>query len=83
MDAAPMPGDGEPMQAVLLMWDNRDGSRHVGEAWWHPSDPDGGAWWWANTSPGDYRSDCIRESISGQILAWIPLPPPPTLGDPG
>lgn len=47
----------------------------VGEAQWH-DDGDGGDWWWANTSPGDYYSGPISEMNFGKPTHWMPLPLP-------
>lgn len=79
MDTAPMPGENEPRVPVLLAWNYRDGTMASGEAYWHPTDPEGGAWWWANTEPGDYFSSDILDGITGQIVAWMPIPDPPSL----
>lgn len=76
LSAAPMPNDDQPMRPVLLAWHGRDGSAHCGEGYWHAGET---AWWWANTSPGDYYSDAIEQCIDGAIYAWKPLPAPPPL----
>ena len=71
------PEDGEPRVEVMLAWTNiRDGveTSAVGEAYWNRESAD---WWWANTSPGDYYSDTVQNSITGRITHWRPLPPPP------
>lgn len=83
IETAPKPGVDDPPEHILLSWTNlkEDGtpSYHVGEGYWHPG---GGAanegdWWWANCCPGDYYNSPIGESISGRVVAWMPLPPPP------
>jgi len=77
METAPRPKEWEPQAPVLLAWTRRDGPACVGEAYWHPTDPVDGGWWWANTGPGDYHADCIANCITGHIVGWQPLPAPP------
>jgi len=48
----------------------------VGEAFYNPAS-NGGEWWWANTSDGEYHACSIDETY-GPPFAWQPLPDPPT-----
>jgi hypothetical protein len=78
IETAPKASEGEPPTSVLLAWSYSDGRSGVGEAYWHPTDPPGGDWWWANTGPGDYYHSPILDGITGQLLGWQPLPQSPS-----
>lgn len=67
----------DPMDFILIAWTNRDGTQGVGEAYWYPGETMDSGWWWANTSPGDYHSDTVENSITGRITHWRPVPAPP------
>ena len=50
----------------------------VGEAFFDPENYEGGDWWWAGTSYGDYYGGPISEINHWPPSYWMPLPPPPT-----
>jgi len=77
-DISSAPRDGTP---ILVAVTDPVHPSVVGEAWWQG---EGGEadWWWANTSPGDYYADPIRDRQHGQVTHWQPLPLPPLPKDP-
>lgn len=88
IETAPQPKWGEPRGYIMLAWTNVDRETgattySVGEGYWFENeDGEDGAFWWANTGPGDYAEDQISESITGQLTHWQPLPVSPTPDQP-
>lgn len=77
---SPESGPRDPTPVILAVRARSDGRIVVGEGHFDPEDGDG-KWWWAGESRGDYGADAI-ETHFGIVVAWMPLPPPPTTAQP-
>ncbi|WP_113132719.1 hypothetical protein [Rhizobiales bacterium] len=53
----------------------------VGEAYFDRENYEGGDWWWANTSHGDYHGGPVSEINHHGPSHWKALPAPPAAGD--
>lgn len=72
IDTAPKDGT----NVILAVMGGPNGPA-IGEArWW---DNDGGDWWWAGNSPGDYHGGPVSEINFGMPTHWMPMPEPPAL----
>ena len=88
IDEPPKGKDGEAPISLLLSWtyvaeNGKVADRLVGEGYWAANEDGTGDWWWANTAPGDYYHDPIRDSITGQITHWAHMPSAPAADSPG
>lgn len=52
----------------------------VGEAYFDPESYEGGDWWWAGTSHGDYTSSPISDCNHHAPEFWRQMPAPPNQG---
>jgi len=65
---------------VIIAVPTKDQDDHfVGEAYFDPDCFEGGDWWWAGTSHGDYASSSISDCNHHAPEYWQPLPAPPPL----
>jgi len=74
LDISTAPKDGT---YVLLAVPHYESGWNIGEAYFDQQSRDGGDWWWAGTSDGDYWSSPLSESNHHPPSHWQPLPLPP------
>jgi hypothetical protein len=75
IDTAPHDPD---LQVIVCVPVPQNGRQIVGEAYWCGNgDPNDEGWWWAQTSPGDYRCDSIVNALGAEPTHWMPMPEPP------